>query len=90
MTSRTDHEAQPFEGVPIRGATSPRRERRVRDGSLAEWRVYERVCGQADHGSVRLVFESDMAIRTLARYPSLWSELSDEELLAMSKGPPGE
>ena len=88
MSFRTHHEALRFEGVPVRPATTPRRERRVRDGNLAEWRVYERVCGQGGNTNVRLVFESDVAIRTLDRYPSLWIELSDDELLALSKGPP--
>lgn len=88
MSMRTDHEAPPFDGAPVRPAPTQRRVRHVRDENLAEWRVYERVCGTHDHTNVRLVFESDAAIRTVASFPDTWTEMTDEELLALSAGPP--
>lgn len=88
MTIRSDDEARQFDVAPVRGATKSRRERHVRDASLREWRVYERVCGQHDVRDVRLVFESDGMIRTLTRFPAEWRQLSDDELLALAAGPP--
>lgn len=87
MSTRTDHEAQPFDGAPVRPAAT-RRERHLRDGHLTEWRVYERICGTHDRTNVRLVFESDGAIRTLKCFPATWRDMSDDDLLELSAAPP--
>jgi hypothetical protein len=61
-----------------------RRERHlVHDG--VEWAVYERTWGDYDRRSaIKLVFESDGAVRIVRSFPAEWFTLSDDELVALS------
>ncbi|HEX9484683.1 MAG TPA: hypothetical protein VF929_08875 [Gemmatimonadaceae bacterium] len=49
------------------------------------WRVYERVFDEYDRRSgTSLIFASETAVRRVRNYPENWTDLSDEELAAIS------
>ena len=49
-----------------------------------EWRVYEQPSVYDRRTRPDLVFESESVIRRVRDYPTNWTELSDDELLAVS------
>jgi hypothetical protein len=52
-----------------------------------DWTVREEPLPFADqHHGMSLIFESPNVIRRIRHYPPNWSELSDEELFALSLG----
>lgn len=54
-----------------------------RDG--ARWHVSERPFSDYDRRSgLSLIFASDSAVRRVRQYPTDWSSLADEELIALS------
>ena len=55
------------------------------DSDGTRWQVSERPFSDYDrrHG-LSLIFSSDSAVRRVRDYPAHWTELSDEELIALS------
>lgn len=65
---------------------SNRRVRVFLDSSGVRWTAYERDAGNVPGGHARrcLVFESAAAVRRVWSFPDSWSELTDEQLAALS------
>lgn len=60
--------------------------RTLRDPDGGAWVVTEmQLPYDADTGGASLVFASNDAVRRVRRYPPNWPELSDDELLALSR-----
>ncbi|MDB4892204.1 MAG: hypothetical protein JWL61_4059 [Gemmatimonadetes bacterium] len=49
------------------------------------WQVYEQAFGDYDRRSgMSLIFASESAVRRVRDFPAEWTQLTDEELLALS------
>lgn len=78
--------AQLFDAADGYGADDQRTRRSYRAADGVVWTVREREAGQIGSapGGRSLVFESDMVIRRVRRYPADWRELPDAELERLS------
>ena len=77
----THEQSQAYVG---RDASAPgRRVRQVWHEDIL-WTVYERLHGDGELTSSRLVFDNGGMIRTCRHFPANWASLPDDELIELS------
>jgi hypothetical protein len=85
MTHYRDLTTQkPSQAYSSRTASAPEQRARQLWHEELMWTVYERVHGDGESRSVRLVFDNGAMIRTCRSFPADWASLSDGELFLLS------